>query len=333
MNPSRLLALCIPLALSACGGDNVVYVYVEAGAPDAPDAPAPVDAPAPIDAPLDLAEATSDALPALPDAGPPPILLAAGDISSCFSPGDEATADLLDGLPGTIAALGDLAYQSGSSLEFLLCYGPTWGRHRARTRPAVGNHEYESSGARHYYDYFGSAAGPRGQGWYSYELGAWHVVVLNSNCGEVGGCNEGSPQERWLRADLASHPSRCTVAYMHHPRFSSGRHGNTASMEPFWRALYDGGADLVLVGHDHHYERFAPQDPTGRADPERGLREFLVGTGGIFFYPLGSPRPNSEYRNNDTWGVLELTLHPDRYDWRFVGAGRANSDRGSDRCH
>lgn len=303
------------------------------GAPDVPE-DIPEDVPA--DTPTDVPEDAPADVPAMtePDAGPPPILLAAGDIASCLSPGDDLTANLLDTLPGTIAALGDLAYQSGASWEFTLCYGPTWGRHRARTRPAVGNHEYESSGARPYYDYFGAAAGPRGQGWYSYELGAWHIVVLNSNCGDVGGCGEGSPQERWLREDLAAHPARCTAAYMHHPRFSSGRHGGSASMEPFWRTLYEGGVDIVLAGHDHHYERFAPQDPSGRLDRARGIRQFLVGTGGIFFYPLESTRPNSEARNNDTWGVLELTLHPDRYDWRFVRAGGGGfTERGSDVCH
>ncbi len=319
---------------------------------DVVDASRPLDVPAlpgdvPQDTPQDTPQDVSEDVPqdvsvardvvAAPDgpvdAGGVP-LYAAGDISSCLSPFDEMTATLLDRLPGTILALGDNAYQSGANWEYLLCYGPTWGRHRARTRPVPGNHEYETRGARDYFEYFGSAAGRPGEGWYSFDHGGWHLVALNSNCSDIGGCGPDSPQGRWLRADLAAHPARCTLAYMHHPRFSSGRHGSSASMQPLWQMLYDANADVVLVGHDHHYERFAPMAPDGTRDPTRGIREFLVGTGGIFHYALSAPQPNSEVRNNDTHGVLQLTLRPDGYDWRFHPvAGRTFTDTGSAPCH
>jgi hypothetical protein len=183
-----------------------------------------------------------------------PILVAVGDIASCSSDGDEATAALLDGLSGTIATLGDHAYRSGTPQEFADCYDPSWGRHKDRTRPAPGNHDYETSGAAGYFDYFGAAAGEPGKGYYSYDLGTWHIVVLNSNCSQVGGCGEGTPQEQWLREDLAAHPATCTLAYWHHPLFSSGtEHGGNESMQPVWQALYDAGADVVLAGHEHNY--------------------------------------------------------------------------------
>ncbi|MDO9017444.1 MAG: metallophosphoesterase [Myxococcales bacterium] len=270
------------------------------------------------------------------DAGPAPggdpVLLAAGDIARCDGTDDDATARLLDGLGGTIATLGDSVYESGTDREFRDCYGPTWGRHRARTRPAVGNHEYNTPGAAGYYRYFGAAAGRPTEGWYSYELGAWHVVVLNSNCASVGGCNAGSPQERWLRADLAAHPARCTLAAWHHPRFSGGNHGDDPQYTAFWRALEDAGAELIINGHDHDYERFAPRRSDGARD-DRGLREFVVGTGGTRLLPIERVAPESEGRNASAHGVLQLTLHPDGYDWRFVPiAGAAYTDSGRGAC-
>ena len=238
-----------------------------------------------------------------------PVLLAAGDIASCASSGDEATAALLDSLGGTIAALGDIVYDSGTSQEFATCYHPSWGRHKSRTRPAVGNHEYVTPGGAGYFGYFGDAAGDPSKGYYSYELGSWHVVVLNSNCAQVG-CGVGSPQEQWLRADLAAHPTACTLAYWHHPRFSSSNvHGNHPELEPLWWALYEHGADIVLSGHDHNYERFAPQDSNGALDWDRGIRQFVVGTGGRSHYGFATTQPNSEVRNGDTFGVLRLRLH------------------------
>ena len=264
----------------------------------------------------------------------PAVLVGAGDIAACASPGSEATAALLDGIPGTVFTTGDNAYGDGTAVEFAHCYEPTWGRHRARTRPSPGNHDYGTARAAGYHDYFGAAAGEPDRAYYSYDLGAWHVIALNSNCAQVGGCHAGSPQEQWLRADLAANWTACTVAYWHHPRFSSGPHGGARELWPLWQALYDAGADVVLAGHDHLYERFAPQDPAGRADPARGIRQFTVGTGGASHYGVSQIAPNSEVRNGDTFGVLKLTLHPTGYEWEFVPvAGRTFTDSGSAACH
>jgi Calcineurin-like phosphoesterase len=263
-----------------------------------------------------------------------PVLIGAGDIASCNSTGDEATAKLLDSIPGTIFLAGDDAYDSGTAQQFADCYDPSWGRFKDRTRPAVGNHEYITRKAQPYFDYFGTAAGDPTKGYYSYELGKWHIVVINSNCSQVAGCGAGSPQEQWLRDDLRAHPADCTLAYWHHPRFSSGEHGDTVAMQPIWQALYDAGAELVINGHDHDYERFAPQDPTGVADPARGIREFVVGTGGKNYYPLSAPVANSEVRNAFTFGVIKFTLHPTSYDWEFIPeAGKTFTDAGHGVCH
>jgi hypothetical protein len=263
------------------------------------------------------------------------VLIGAGDIADCSNlSGAESTARLLEANPGTVMALGDLAYPNGTADDFR-CYDKTWGRVKDRTRPAVGNHEFHSSGAAYYFEYFGAAAGDPKTGYYSYELGTWHVVVLNSECKEVGGCAAGSPEEKWLRADLAAHPGGCTLAYFHKPRFSSGlTHGDDPEMTAFWQALYDFDAELVLNGHDHDYERFAPQDPHGKADPKRGIREFVVGTGGKSHRQWGLHKPNSEVRNNDTFGALKLTLKPGGYEWKFLPeAGKAFTDEGSGSCH
>ena len=260
-------------------------------------------------------------------------LLAAGDIASCASRGDEATARLLARLRGTVAAIGDTVYESGSDAEYRRCYVPSWGRFKARTRPAVGNHEYGTAGAAGYFHYFGRRAHPP-RGYYSYDLGAWHVVVLNSNCDEAGGCGAGSAQERWLRRDLAAHRTRCTLAYAHHPRYSSGFHGNDRTLRDLWRALYAAGADVVLAGHDHHYERFAPMTPDDRLDARRGLREFVVGTGGRSLRPPFFVKRGSQVRDWSTYGVLELKLGAAGYRWRFVPvAGGTFRDAGSGRCH
>jgi uncharacterized repeat protein (TIGR01451 family) len=269
------------------------------------------------------------------DAELDPTMLLAGDISACDTTGDEATAVLLDRLPGTVAPIGDLAYEYGTASDFANCYDPSWGRHKARTRPVTGGHDYLTTNATPYYDYFGAAAGDPSKGYYSYELGAWHIVSLNSVCEQVGGCGTGSAQEQWLRSDLASHPAMCTLAYFHNPRFSSGaEHGSDAAFQPFWQDLYDANADLILDGFDHIYERFAPQTPAGASDPIRGIREIVVGTGGRSHYPFGSIQPNSEVRNNDTFGVLKATLHPTSYDWQFVPeAGHTFTDSGSSGCH
>jgi calcineurin-like phosphoesterase family protein len=263
------------------------------------------------------------------------ILVGAGDIADCKDlTGAEATAKLLDQLPGTVMAVGDLAYPDGSKENFV-CYDKTWGRAKSRTRPAAGNHEFHSAGGTPYFDYFGAAAGDPKTGYYSYELGAWHVVVLNSECQDVGGCDAGSPQEKWLRADLAAHPVACTLAYWHKPLFSSGSaHGNDPTVKALFQALYEANADLVIHGHDHDYERFAPQTPDGAADPARGVREFVAGTGGKNHRPFGEPKPNSEIRDATAFGVLKLTLKPGGYDWQFIPeAGKTFTDSGSGNCH
>jgi hypothetical protein len=262
------------------------------------------------------------------------VMVGAGDIANCSTATDEATAKLLDGISGTVFTLGDNAYNSGTSTEFANCYKPTWGRHIARTKPSVGNHEYLTSGASGYFGYFGTAAGESGKGYYSYDLGDWHVIVLNSNCSKVT-CATGSPQEQWLRTDLAAHPNKCTMAYFHAPLYSSGsEHGNSTYVRPFWKALYAADADVVITGHDHDYERFAPQDPYGAFDSARGIREFVVGTGGTYLRPFGTIKPNSISRNSLTHGVLKLTLHATGYDWKFVPvAGKTFTDSGSTACH
>ena len=207
-----------------------------------------------------------------------PSLIAVGDIVECGGSGGEKTASLVDKMDGTVAVLGDNVYESGSLDEYLDCYDPSWGRHRWRTRPTVGNHEYATPRAAAYFAYFCGLAGDPYKGWYSYELGSWHVVVLNSNCTDISGCYAGSEQEQWLRKDLAEHPNKCTAAYFHHPRFSSGEHGSSTRTAALFRALHEAGADVVLSGHEHDYERFAPLDPAGNLDEANGIRQFVVGT-------------------------------------------------------
>jgi len=266
-----------------------------------------------------------------------PVLVGAGDIASCDDlSGAYATAKLIAKIPGTVFAVGDLAYPGGTDEEFANCYGPTWGRFKDRTRPAPGNHEYNSSGASGYVHYFGAAVGDPKKEYYSYDLGRWHIIALNSECAQVGGCDATSEQAKWLQQDLADHAAGCTLAYFHRPLFSSGlAHGADPELKPLWDILYHTGADVVINGHDHDYERFAPQDPNGKADPEHGIREFVVGSGGKNSHRVfGLPQPNSEARNADTYGVLKLTLHPKSYDWEFVPEeGKTFADAGSGKCH
>jgi hypothetical protein len=268
------------------------------------------------------------------------ILVGAGDIASCKDPeGARATANLIEKIPGTVFAAGDLAYEGGSRDEFEYCYGPAWGRFKDRTKPALGNHEYVNPTAHGYFDYWGAQAGPRGKGYYSYDLGAWHIVVLNTNCTakDLGGCGSGSPQETWLKADLAEHPQACLLAYGHHALFSSGvfkKHAIHQELKQFWEDLYAAHADLVLAGHEHSYERFAPQDPEGHLDPEHGIREIVAGTGGRSHDLLGFATPNSKLQNWDTYGVLKLTLSPAKYTWEFIPEeGKSFRDSGEGTCH
>ena len=270
----------------------------------------------------------------------PPVVVAAGNISSCDSRGDEATAKLLGDIHGTILALGDEAYERGSPGQFANCYGPTWGRFKDRTKPVPGNHEYQTPNARGYFDYFGKAAGNPSEGYYSFDLGAWHLIALNSICiygdEDVGGCGASSPQGRWLRDDLANNRRKCTLAYFHHPLFTSGKYRpGVLEVRLLFDALYKAGVDVVLNAHDHNYQRFAPQNPEGGIDHKRGIREFVVGTGGKGHYSItGRPRANSEVHNDDTYGVLKLTLHPSSYNWMFVPvAGKSFTDFGVSRCH
>ena len=263
------------------------------------------------------------------------VLVGAGDIADCADlSGAGATAKLIDAIPGTVFTAGDNAYPSGTAEQFRDCYGKTWGRFKSWTRPSVGNHEFHSGGATPYFDYFGANAGDPSRGYYSYDLGAWHIIVLNSECEEVGGCGQSSAEEKWLRQDLQAHPAACRLAYWHKPLFSSGaKHGNDPDMKPFWQDLYAAGTTVVINGHDHDYERFAPQDPDGRAEAARGIREFVVGTGGKNHRPFAKPLPTSEMRNADTFGVLKLTLHAKGYEWEFIPeAGKTFHDSGSGFC-
>jgi|SRR5580658_1591217 hypothetical protein len=267
------------------------------------------------------------------------VLVGAGDIASCKDPeGARATAKLLEQIPGTIFAAGDLAYEKGTATEFQNCYGTTWGEFKARTKPTPGNHEYADPTASAYFQYWGAQAGPAGKGYYSFDLGSWHVVALNTNCGakDLGGCGKGSPQEEWLRKDLTEHPDSCVLAYGHHALFSSGvfkSHAIHPELKELWRDLYAAHAALVLAGHEHSYERFALQDPDGHADPVNGIREIVVGTGGRSHDPLGFGTANSEVRNTDTYGVIKLTLTPGHYTWRFIPEeGKTFTDSGTGVC-
>jgi acid phosphatase type 7 len=268
-------------------------------------------------------------------------LVGAGDIAGCGSAlaGAEATAKLIEQIPGEVFASGDLAYEKGNAAEFHECYGKTWGRFKDRTHPSLGNHEYGTPEARDYFRYWGERAGAPGKGYYSFDLGVWHIIALNSNCDApgLGGCEAGSPQETWLKEDLSKHPTSCIVAFGHHALFSSGvfrKHAVHPELRRIVQDLYEAHADLLLVGHEHSYERFAPQDPDGKIDPEHGIREIVVGTGGRSHDPLGFTMDNSEVRNMDTFGVIKVTLMPHAYTWEFVPVeGSTFTDSGSGVCH
>jgi hypothetical protein len=261
------------------------------------------------------------------------VLVGAGDIASCGSSGDEATADLLDGIAGTVFTVGDNAYDRGTVAEFAECYGPTWGRHRERTLPVPGNHDYVTAGAAGYFGYFGAAAGDPAKGWYATDLGAWRIYALNSDCWAIGGCTAGSAQERWLRDDLAANPRACVLAIWHHPRFSSGEHGSDPMTSALWQALDDAGAEIVVNGHDHDYERFGPQDANGTADPE-GIVEYVVGTGGRSHYAFRTPIANSLVRDSSSFGVIRFDLDARGWASTFVPvAGATFTDSAQGTCH
>jgi hypothetical protein len=272
----------------------------------------------------------------------PFVLVGAGDIAGCASLGGaEATGKLIDGIPGAVFAAGDLAYERGAAEEFRDCYGSTWGKFKERTWPAPGNHEYGTPGAAAYFAYWGQRAGSPAKSYYSFDLGPkWHVIALDTNCRAhgVGGCAAGSAQEKWLKEDLTRRADACVVAFGHYALYSSGvfpSHAVHPELRDLWRDLYAAHADLVLAGHEHSYERFAPQDPDGNLDLANGIREIVVGTGGRSHHPLGTPTPHSEARNTDTFGVLKLTLWPGRYEWEFVPVNGAEGfhDSGDGTCH
>jgi acid phosphatase type 7 len=312
----RLLALACRVGVTL----SAVILCTACGSKSAsPTEPGPIDSPGPGGTPG-------------PGPSPPPAVLAgAGDIALC---GDnlvyaEATSKLLDAIGGSVFTAGDNTQVAGRPEEFSGCFDPTWGRHKSRIRPSMGNHDAQTDGGAPYYAYFGENGGPAGRGYYSYDLGPWHVVALNSTR-PIG---NGSEQLNWLRSDLESHRTGCTAAYWHHPLFSSSTNGNNAFVRDAWTVLYEQGVEIVMNGHDHLFERFAPQDPSGRLDLARGIRQFTVGTGGCFLYKVVRLQPNSEVQAS-VHGVLKLTLRDGAYDWQFVGVpGSGFSDAGSGSCH
>jgi alkaline phosphatase len=262
-------------------------------------------------------------------------LLGAGDIARCDGTGDEATAEMVAARDGIVFTLGDNAYENGSDADYRDCFAPSWGRFKDRIElPVAGNHDYGTQSAAGYRDYFGDRAVRDGTTWYSEDIGSWHVVVLDSTCDAVeGGCGADSPQVQWLREDLAASRAACTLALFHHPRFSSGEHGSDTEVAPFWDALYEAGADLVLNGHEHDYERFAPQDPQGRPDDARGITQLIVGTGGTPLRNFHDPIANSQVRASVSHGIVELRLRQTGWSWQFDATDGAFKDAGSGRCH
>ena len=261
-------------------------------------------------------------------------LVGAGDIAGCNFKGDRKTAKLLGKIPGTILNLGDSVYPEATRAQFRDCYGPTWGKYKDRTRPVAGNHEYGISGAKPYFNYFRWRAG-RPRGYYSYDRGAWHIVALNSNCKEIGGCSRRSAQVRWLRRDLTRHRARCTLAYFHHPLYASGTEDDSPQVRSFWTVLYNHQADVILSGHAHRYERFARITPSGARSSATGIRQFIVGTGGAPEEPQHGPNElRVQAKKVGTPGVLKLSLGSGFYRWRFVAVeGRNYTDSGMARCH
>jgi len=264
----------------------------------------------------------------------PAILVGAGDIAICGQDGDDQTADLLDDIPGVVFTAGDNSNEKGTMEQYQECFGPSWGRHLGRIRPSAGNHDYQTVDAEDYFSYFGDAAGKSGEGYYSYEMGDWHIIVLNSNCLSIDGCGPSSPQIAWLKEDLEIHPNLCTLAYWHHPRWSSNFYGDSEWLDTFWQVLYEHRVELIINGHDHYYERLTPQNPDGDIDLEEGIRQIILGTGGVEHAEYYELTKNSEVRNNEDFGVLKLDLFPGHYEWEFIPVAEDGfTDSGSDICH
>jgi len=323
----RLIAIFLLLFAAACGDDRGLTgpsktALVQATTP-------PAEPPSPAQPPSDPPSQP----PTQPGPIPPPlgevVFVGAGDIAVCGSQGAVLTARLLDSIAGTVFTLGDNVYPNGSMENYRACYEPTWGRHLARTRAAPGNHDWsEGDSGVSYFNYFGFAAGPPGLGYYSFDYGAWHIISLNS---EIS-MRLDSAQDVWLRADLAANRSKCALAYWHYPLFTSGQ--NPAKVRDAWRALYDAGADVILNGHEHAYERFRPQDPDGQWNEQRGIRQFTAGTGGAPLYRRRTTAENSELYDSTSWGVLKLTLKAASYNWEFIPvAGASFRDSGTGACH
>jgi acid phosphatase type 7 len=269
-----------------------------------------------------------------PTPTPPPMLIGAGDIALCGDEyqNDDATASIIEGYPAAnIFTAGDNQQNDGGWGKYDDCYGPSWGRFKSRIRPSMGNHDYNTEEGAPYYAYFGGAAGEPGKGYYSYDIGAWHIIALNSNCPD-GDCNPGSAQEQWLRQDLAASQARCTLLYWHFPRWTSGPHSDSDSVAGLWNAAVEGGAEIVVNGHNHQYERFAPMNSSGQPDPN-GIREFVVGTGGAPLYGFFIEHENSEVRHSESHGVILFTLYATSYQWEFIPTSGDFHDSGSGECH
>jgi hypothetical protein len=341
-----LLVVCCLVAvglLSACaaGGSQQPLVQKVAGL-FASQTPTPTITPIPTGTPTLTPTLTVTAVPptntpTLTATSAPVVLIGAGDIAECANQNDKITAAMLEQYPNaTIFTTGDNSDDLDPDHAYDKCFDPTWGRFKKRIHPAMGNHDYdENDSPEEYFEYFGNAAGVPGKGWYSYDLGGWHIMVLNSECEDVGGCEDGSAQEKWLKADLAAHPAHCSLAIWHIPRFSAAYAEGLPFVEDFWEDLYKAGAEIVLNSHYHYYERFAPMEPEGNVDNEKGIREFIVGTGGAHLETRGrSCNGNCQILDRSTHGLLKLTLHPDSYDWEFLPEpGNTLEDSGSGKCH
>ncbi len=307
-HPRSAVLLVVGFAATACSNEPS----------SAPDSEATLSAPV---------DSITLNTPELSTAGATGVLVGAGDIAKCSSgSGDEATAKLLDNISGTVFTLGDNAYPDGTSSNYRYCYNPSWGRFRDRTRPSPGNHDYHVTGAAGYFNYFGTRAGPCCRGYYAYTSGTWRIYSLNSE-------RNLDAQATWLKNDLANHPAKCVLAYWHRPLYTSGPHDPATRMRTLFAILYKTGAEIVLSGHNHNYERFYPQDADRNAR-SNGVRQFVVGTGGGGLYAFDTKAPNSQVRYSGGYGVLKLTLYDGSYAWKFVSvAGKPFTDSGSRSCH